>query len=148
MGQEVNVKSNPGGGGWVEKSKRKRAFYRNKGEECCFYPDLVRKDGRERRGCCTLEWCFQCQPSCPFCFLYLLPLLSLFFFSFCQTPLDFWNALRRDWFTLTQHMLFLLGWLIREGADYEWELLCWALYEHSFRPEELVLWLDEVDTSC
>lgn len=40
---------------------------------------MSRKDIRERRGCITLECCFQWKPSCVFYFLYLLPLLSLLF---------------------------------------------------------------------
>lgn len=52
---------------------------------------------------------------------------SLPFFSFCWTPLSFWNVLRRDWFTCIAHC--------------KWGLLCWALYQYCFQPKELVTWL-------
>lgn len=81
-------------------------------------------------------------------FLFCLFLLfSFFFFFLCQTPPNFQNALRRNWFILTQYMLVLLRWLMQEGTDCRGKLLCEALYKYSARRKELLVWKDKMDTN-
>lgn len=113
----------------------------------CSHLSLLRREASER----NLRLCLRLDAALSGNHLHFVFSLSasffFFFFPCCQTPPDFWNALRRNWFILSQHMLFLLHWLMQEGTDCKEKPLCKALYKFSYRFKEFLVWKDKMDTN-